>query len=306
MSERVWTLIEILNTAHHYLEEKGIESARRNAEALLGKAVGLARIDLYVQHDRPLTSAQVAIFRELLRRRAQREPLQLILGTVDFYGVTLEVVPGLLVPRPETEELADYVTSEISSYAEGSPLRMLDIGTGTGCLAVSIAARVPHVEVDAVDSDFEAVRCTNRNAAVNDVEERVHGILSDAFSERFMSCVTPPYDVVVSNPPYVSESEYAALAPEIRGHEARHALIANDNGLAFYKRIAGLLPNLLRPGGLLAVEIGATQGQAVAEILQSNLVSVAVRNDLSGLPRIVTGRRKQEQPSSILSSQITH
>jgi release factor glutamine methyltransferase len=302
MSDRVWTLIEILSTAHQYLEEKGIESARRNAEAMLGKAVGLARIDLYLQHDRPLTPAQVAAFRELLRRRAQHEPLQLILGTVDFYGVTLEVLPGLLIPRPETEELAEYVASEMSNSANVLPCRMLDIGTGTGCLAVSIAARVPHVVVDAVDVDFEAVRCTNRNAVMNGVEARVRGILADVFSDRFLSCVTPPYDVVVSNPPYVSESEFAGLPPEIRDHESRHALLAGENGLAFYRRIFDLLPTLLKPDGLLALEIGAAQGLAVEEIFQSQLMSVEVRKDLSGLPRIITGKRMQEQSSNIYSS----
>ena len=302
MSDRVWTVIEILNAAHHYLEEKGIESARRNAEALLGKATGLARIDLYVQHDRPLASAQVSDFRELLKRRVQREPLQLILGTVDFLGVTLEVVPGLLVPRAETEELAEFVTIELRKSGADSTLRMLDIGAGTGCLAVSIAAKIPAVLVDAVDVDYEAVRCTNRNAALNNVEDRVHGILADVFSERFVSAITPPYDAVVSNPPYVSKSEFAGLAPEIKEHESRHALVAEDSGLAFYRRIADLLPALLKPGGLLAVEIGASQGQSIADIFHSSLSPVAIRNDLWGHARIVTGRRIQEQTSNILTS----
>lgn len=302
MSDRAWTLIEILNTAHRFLDEKGIESPRRNAESLLGKVMGLARIELYVQHDRPLSPKQVAGFRELLRRRARHEPLQLLLGTVEFFGVTLEVTPGLLIPRPETEELAEVVTREILHHSDGSSLRMLDIGTGTGCLAVSIAARVPTIRVDALDADFEAVRCTSRNAMMNGVADRVRTILADLFSERFLTCVAPPYDVVVSNPPYVTEREYAGLAAEVREHEARHALVAGDNGLAFYRRIADLLPALLKPGGLLAVEIGATQGEAVTDILQTTLDAVTVRNDLEGHPRIVAGRCALEQLSNILSS----
>ncbi|HEY3296051.1 MAG TPA: peptide chain release factor N(5)-glutamine methyltransferase [bacterium] len=300
MSDQVWTLMEILKTAHRYLEEKGIESPRRNAEAMLGKVMGLARIDLYLQFDRPLSAEQVAAFRDLMRRRARREPLQLILGAVEFCGVTLDVFPGLLIPRQETEELADWVASEISKLPAGTPLRMLDIGSGTGCLSVAIAARVPTLTVDAVDIDFEAVRCTSRNAEANGVGERVQGILADVFSERFITLLSPPYDVMVSNPPYISESEFAGLDPEVRDHEAKHALVAADNGLAFYRKIAGLLPTLLRPDGLLAVEIGSTQGRAVAEILQPALTSVSVRQDIAGLPRIVTGRLSLEQSSTIL------
>ena len=302
MSDQVWTLMEILTTAQRYFEEKGIESPRRNAEALLGKVLGLARIDLYLQFDRPLTPPQVAAFREFIRRRAHHEPLQLILGAVEFCGVQLEVTPGLLIPRPETEELADLVAREICSTFDDAPLRMLDIGTGTGCLAIAVAARVPRLHVDAVDVDFEAVRCTNRNAAHNGVAERVRGVLADVFAERFVSSLEPPYDIVVSNPPYIAESEFAALTEEIRDHEPRQALVASENGLAFYRRIAALLPALLKPGGQLAVEIGATQGPAVEEILQTTLTSVIVRNDLSGLPRIVTGKLLLEQSSNIMSS----
>jgi release factor glutamine methyltransferase len=297
MSERVWTAVEILNAARHYLEQKGIENARGDAEALLGKTLHLPRIELYLQHDRPLTAEEISDFRELLRRRARREPLQLLLGQVEFCGVTLEVVPGLLIPRPETEELAERVISELRS---GTPAtcRVLDIGTGTGCLAVAIAAQIPQADVDAVDVDFEAVRCAERNAARNGVSNRVRALLVDLFSPRFETMVRPPYDAVVSNPPYVSESDATQLPPEVRNHEARHALIAPEAGLAFYRRIVELIPALLGPGGLLAVEIGYGQVQPVTEMLRGRLDGLTLHNDVTGIPRIVMGRKPVELRSN--------
>jgi release factor glutamine methyltransferase len=289
MSDRVWTVLEILATAREYLGEKEIENPRGNAEALLGKTLGLPRIELYLQHDRPLTAEQVAGYRELLRRRVKHEPLQLILGTVEFHGVSLTVEPGLLIPRPETEGLVERVIRE-TAQGGTSPVRMLDIGTGTGCIAVAIAAALPEAEVDAVDLDFEAVRRTSHNAEQNGVAARVRAIRADLFSDRFESLVTPPYDVVVSNPPYVTAEEYAELSPEVRNHEPRYALVAEENGLKFYRRIANLLPTLLKPGGLLAVEIGSSQNESVSAIFADVLSTSEVHNDLAGLPRVVCGR----------------
>jgi release factor glutamine methyltransferase len=297
MSERVWTVIEILNTARGYLEEKGIENPRGNAESLLCKALGLTRVDLYVQHDRPMEIGQVNEFRELLRRRAKHEPLQLILGSVEFCGVTIDTAPGLLIPRPETEELAEWVIAHLSPLEISQRLRVLDIGTGTGCLALAIANRVKSARVDAVDLDFEAVRCATHNAERNGVADRVRVVLADLFSTRFESVIEPPYDVVVSNPPYVTEQEYQTLAPEVRDHEARHALVGPENGLAFYRRISSLLPTLLKPGGTLAVEIGATQGDAVINLFAEILRPVTLHRDMAGKPRIVTGTL-QVVPSS--------
>jgi release factor glutamine methyltransferase len=299
MNERSWTLIDLLNTACRYLEEKEIENPRRNAEAMLGKVLGLPRIELYLQHDRPLSAEQVNAFRELTKRRVRHEPLQLILGTVEFFGVTLDVRPGLLIPRPETEELAEHLAREMTIRSAHGSLRMLDIGCGTGCLSVSLAAEIPHLSVDAADVDYDAVRCTSQNADLNGVASRVRALQADIFSDRFLRAVSPPYDAVVSNPPYVTEEDYAGLAPEVREHESRRALVAADGGLAFYRRIADLLPTLLKPEGFLAVEIGAGQEASIYEIFRDLLSPLAVHRDLRGIPRIVTGQITVKQTSNI-------
>ncbi len=297
MSDRTWTVLEILNSARGYLAQKGVENPRGSADALLGKVLDLPRIELYVQHDRPLAAAQVDAFRELIRRRAQHEPLQLLLGVVEFLGVTLEVVPGLLIPRPETEELAAALV-EILRGTTPRPRRMLDIGTGTGCLAVAVAKEIPEVTFDAVDVDFHAVRCATRNAELNGVGERVTARRADLFSPRFAADVQPPYDVLVSNPPYIAEADYAGLQAEVKDHEPRHALVAEHQGLAFYERIAELLPALLLPGGLMALEIGFGQSDAVRGLLQNQFESLVIKSDLSGVPRMVLGMNAQAEANS--------
>jgi release factor glutamine methyltransferase len=297
MSDRVWTVKEILDTARRYLEEKGIENPRGNAEALLGRALNLPRIELYLQHERPLAEAELSAFRELLKRRARHEPLQIIVGSVEFAGVRIEVQPGVLIPRPETEELTEHVAAQLVPLTS-APLRILDLGSGSGCIAIALAKRFPLLMVDAVDADFEAVRLTSRNAQANGVGERVRALLCDVFAPRFLSSIAPPYDVVVSNPPYVTEEEYESLSAEIRDHEPKRALVAGEDGLAFFRRLAGLLPDLLRPGGLLAVEIGIRQGAAVASLFCEALETVSVLRDMAGSPRIVTGKMRNNLPSN--------
>jgi release factor glutamine methyltransferase len=297
MSDRVWTVKELLGTARRYLEEKGIENPRGNAEALLGKAMSLPRIELHLQHERPLTESELGAFRTLLKRRAGHEPLQLILGSVEFAGVRIEVQPGVLIPRPETEELTEFAAAQLAPSA-GAPLRILDLGTGSGCIAIALAKRYPLAEVDAVDADFEAMRAASRNARTNGVGDRVRAILGDVFSPRFLTSVAPPYDALVSNPPYVTEAEYESLSAEIRAHEPKRALTAGKDGLAFYRRMVELLPDLLRPGGLLAVEIGIRQSEAVASLFRDMLETVSVLPDMAGTPRIVTGRARNNLPSN--------
>ena len=293
MSDRVWTVKDLLDTARRYLEQKDIENPRGNAEALLGKALNLPRIELYLQHERPLTDSELGVFRELLRRRAKREPLQLILGFVEFCGVHIDVQPGVLIPRPESEELAEYVATQLAPVAN-SALRILDLGTGSGCIAVALAKRFSSAVVDAVDVDFEALRLTSRNAQSNGVGERVRALLCDVFSPRFLTSVNAPYDLVVSNPPYVTETEYASLAAEIREHEPKRALVAGKDGLAFYRRTGELLPALLKSGGWFALEIGLGQQSSIRAIFTPLSCGLTVHNDMAGVPRIISGIRSKE------------
>jgi len=293
MSDRMWTVKEILDTARRYLEEKSIENPRGNAEALLGRALNLPRIELYLQHERPLAEAELSAFRELLKRRAKHEPLQLILGSIEFAGVRIEVQPGVLIPRPETEELTELAAAQLEPSA-GVPLRILDLGTGSGCIAIALAKRFPFAVVDAVDADYEAVRLASRNAQANGVGERVRAIPGDVFAPRFLSSIAPPYDAVVSNPPYVTEAEYQSLPLEIREHEPKRALVAGEDGLAFYRRMAELLPTLLKSGGWFAVEIGRGQERPVNAIFAGLNYGLTVHKDMAGVPRIISAIRPKE------------
>lgn len=293
------TLIEFLHTAREYLQARGVENPRGDAERLLGKTLSMPRLQLYLQHDRQLSQAEIAEYRKLITRRGKREPLQLIVGNVEFAGARIAVQPGLLIPRPETEELAEYAVEWVSKNPN-RPVRVLDIGTGTGCLAISIATRVTDAFVDAVDIDPAAVRCARENAGLNQVSGRVRVLMADVFAAALPDMIQPPYDMIVSNPPYVAEADYHHLAPEIRGFESKQALVAGDDELMFYSRYAALLPALLRPGGLLAVEIGHNQAERVKKIFSGIGEEISVRDDMAGVPRIVAAVRQVEERQSLL------
>lgn len=290
MNEREWTLLELLNAARDYLSRKEIENARGDAEALLGKVIGLPRVQLYVQHDRPMRREEIVNYRTLLARRAQREPLQLLLGSVEFLDTVIQVVPGLLIPRPETEELAELAVKTARGFEKTYTLRILDIGTGTGCLAIALAKHIAGARVDAVDLDFEAVKCATANAERNGISDRVNVITADLFSPHFLSKVRPPYDIVTSNPPYVREDEFDSLPPEVKLYESRHTLTAGADGLNFYRRIADLISALMTSRGILLLEIGAAQGESVRRILSAAAHEVTVGKDLAGHDRFAIAR----------------
>ncbi len=276
-----------LKLAKDFLEKRGIENPRGDAEVLLGKALGLPRIELYLQHDRPLSDNEVSNFRELLRRRAQYEPLQLIMGSVEFYGAQIELHPGLLVPRQETEQLAHLVHERLCKHVLGHSPRMLDIGSGSGCISVALAKAVANLAVDSVDIDFSAVRATMRNALANGVGERIQAFHADIFSDRFLSLVSPPYDLVVSNPPYIRRDDIPRLKPEVREHESHTALDGGDDGLQFYRRIAALAPQLCGRSTFFALEIGYGQERDVTSLFEKISSHVTVEKDLSGIKRFL-------------------
>jgi len=292
MTPGPWTLIHLLNSASDYLDQQGIDNPRGNAEALLGKTLSLPSIELYLQHDRPLAEPEVTEFRELVKRRLKHEPLQQILGHVEFLDCRIDVPRGLLVPRPETEEWCRCCVESLSAMGR-SDLRLLDVGCGTGCLSVAIARLIDGVRVDAIDLDPKAVACTERNAAANEVAERVRGIQGDLMADTFLDTVAPPYDVLVSNPPYVREAELESLAPEILGYESPHALLGGGDGLDFYRRLAELIPALLHPHGRGFLEIGIGQAEEVRGLLDAVCTELRVHEDLSGIPRMLEFRVRE-------------
>lgn len=249
------TVLEIIKRSADFLAGKGVESARLNAELLIGHALGLQRMQLYLQFERPLSELELEKIRPLVRRRGQREPLQHILGETEFHGLRLKTDRRALIPRPETELLIELVVARVA----GSPGRILDLGTGSGAIALALARQYPAAEVVATDASVEALTLARENAALNGLESRVRWIESDWFA----GLAGETFDLIVSNPPYLSAAEVAATAPEVRDHEPRLALTPGDDGLAALEAIFASAGAHLTAGGLLALETGIAQHAAL-------------------------------------------
>lgn len=274
----------LIRDAEHRLRAAGCDEARRNAELLLDHVLGIADASLRVV--RPLSPEELERFRSLLHRRAMREPLQYITGSCEFMGHTLAVNRGVLIPRPETEVLAERAMAILSAGATPRPA-VLDVGTGSGNIAVALAARLPDAEITAVDLSPEALAVAASNIRRH-VPGRVELIEADVFGDLLPGRT---FDLIVANPPYVAAEEFPRLQPEIVRFEPRRAVTDDGDGLRFHRRLAGIAGRL-RPGGALCVEIGFGQRDPVEELfLAGGLTDVRVTADLEGIPRIVDGRR---------------
>ena len=282
-----WTVLRIIRWSGEWLGERGVESGRLDAEHLLAHALGTTRLQLYLQYDRPLDPGELAAFRPLLRRRGAREPLQYIVGRAAFRHLDLLVDPRVLIPRPETEELVQIV---LDWAADRSGLDALDVGTGSGCIALSLLAEGPFERVVATDVSAEALEVARLNAEGAEVSEgwecREGAGLSPVLEgERF--------DVVVSNPPYVPARDSADLQPEVRDWEPAGALFAGDDGLSVLDALVASSADVLRSGGLMAVEVGLGQAEVVRGRIeaQGGFEGARVHRDLTGRPRFVTANK---------------
>ncbi len=284
-TDPIWKLIDVLKEAALFLGRSGVENPRLNAERLLASVLRSDRVGLYLQFDKPLSAAERESFKALLRRRAGHEPLQYILGETEFMSLPFFVKRDVLIPRPETEILVEKV---LESCKGRGPVRILDIGTGSGCIAVSLAKMLPGSPVDAVDAAPSALGLAESNAERNGVADRVRFFGADVRGEEFIRAVRPPYDIVVSNPPYVSLAEWPGLPKDVREFEPRTALCDEGDGLSFYRVIAHKAKALLSPGGKLFLEIGFGQKDSVFEILRSaGFTNIEAYPDLNGIDRVV-------------------
>lgn len=250
------TLLEIIQRTTEFFGRRGVEQPRLNAELLIGHALGLARMQLYLQFERPLTEAELGRLRPLVKRRGDREPLQYIVGETDFGGLKLKVDRRALIPRPETEMLVTLLVERLKP----GPARVLDLGTGTGAIALALARAWPEARVVAVDRSGEALALAAENAAAAGLSERVEWRQSDWFSavgpeERF--------DLIVSNPPYLTSAEVAAAQAEVRDHEPAGALTPGPEGLEALRVILPGARTHLVAGGMLACETGVGQHAAL-------------------------------------------
>lgn len=277
------TQAELLQQAIQRLEAAGVPDARRNAEWILCEVLGCSRAQLYAYPERPVDAARQAQFAGLLVRRLRREPLQYVLGYVEFLGLRLEVRPGVLVPRPETEWLTEQVLQEMPA---APAQRVLDVGTGSGCIALAIKYHRPDAEVWACDISLDALTIAQRNA--RRLRLNVHWVVADVLAVSFPESVPGPFDLIVSNPPYLAWHEADELPPEVRDYEPPIALYAGEDPLCFYRALARHGHVLLKQGGRLACEVHAHYGSDVVRLFErSGYEKVRLEHDLASNPRLV-------------------
>ncbi len=283
---KVWKVIDLLQTVTEFLTEKNIENPRLNAELMLGKVLNLKRVDLYLSFERPLTENELNAYREMVRRRANHEPLQYILGETEFMGLAFTVSPAVLIPRQETEVLAEEVL-KLKNQIENERPTIVDIGSGSGCLAVSIAHHWPQAVVYATDVSEEALQIARENVQRHALQERVNCVQHDLF-EAWNSQLPTNIDVLVSNPPYVTQQELADLPKEVAQYEPQIALTDGDDGLRFYRRIFWLVKeNKINPQ-FIFLEMSGSQPQKIVELArEQKMGEIEVINDLNNIQRVL-------------------
>ncbi len=280
----------VIHFAERKLADHGVEDARLNAQLLLSHILGCDRADLVTHSEEEVPAAQLALFHEFLERRCRREPLQYILGETEFMGMTFAVDRRVFIPRPETEILVESVLQFLASRA-GIPWRVLEIGTGSGNIAIVLAAKHRTATIDTLDNSAGALEVARRNIAFHRVSDQVRVISGDVFDDEWYDR-RQPYDVIVSNPPYISNLEYGDTAPEIRDFEPVIATTDRRDGLSYYRRIAELGKWLLKIGGKIFLEIAYDQPDQVFGILRnSGCTEPTLIHDYAGLPRVVIAGR---------------
>jgi release factor glutamine methyltransferase len=260
-------------------------NARRDAEILLLGQLGIGHAQLLADPDRELTQEEESSFLRAIDRRGANEPVQYILGKQEFYGLDFLVTPSVLIPRPETEHLVETV---LQLLPHDEPIEILDVGTGSGILAVTLARHLPCATMTAVDISVDAIAIARKNAKSHLVDDRICFVVSDLLSS--LDDATGRFDAIISNPPYVAEIDRASLAPEVREYEPATALFAGETGLDIYRRLLPQAHKALKPNGLLALEIGQGQRDAITELL-ADWRNVSFLNDLQQIPRVALARR---------------
>ena len=275
------TVLEVLQATTAYLKKRNVENPRLNAEHLMAHALGRKRIELYLDFERALTETELAPLRGLVKRRSEGEPLQHLLGTVEFCGLTFLCDKRALVPRPETEQLVEFVESRI----ENRELRIVDVGTGSGVIALSLVAKMPEAQVLGVDVSEDALALAQENAARLNLSERVQFLKG-----RLLENIEGAFDLIVANLPYVSIQDRHTLSLEVL-HDPEVALFAGAQGDELVRELIDQARFRLRPGGLLALEIGLGQSEALLSALaEKNYRDISSKNDYNGVTRFLFAR----------------
>jgi release factor glutamine methyltransferase len=285
------TVLEAIQRSTEFLAKKGVDSPRLQTELLLAHLLRRPRMQLYLNFARELTPPEIESFRELVKRRGQREPLQHILGSTSFCGLEIAVSWHVLVPRPETELLAErgWTFLQQLSTRNSQPATALDFGTGSGCLAIALAVKCPAVQVQAIDVSPAALALARENAARHGVAERIQFRHGDGFAAVPAGM---QFDLIISNPPYIPSAEIATLQPEVRDYDPCGALDGGPEGLDYYRRMAAESAPFLKSGGRLMLEFGDGQAESVRGILQpQKWIVETIQEDYNHQPRILIARR---------------
>jgi release factor glutamine methyltransferase len=285
----VWTILALIRWADERFQKEGLTTPRLDAEILLAEALGTDRIGLYTHFDQPLRPDELARFKQLILRRLRREPVAYILGRKEFWSLPFKVTPHVLIPRPETELLVSEALQVLGSV-NAAP-RILEIGTGSGAISVSLAAEIEGASIVATDLSPQALSVAEENARQNGVRERIVFVEGDLFQPLRKG---DPFDLVVTNPPYIPREQFPSLMPEVRDFEPRMALDGGAGGLEFFRRALPAAGGFLRPGGWFLAEMGEGQDQRVRKIAETapDLDCFDFVKDLAGIRRVFKARKK--------------
>ena len=286
-----WTIIKLIRWATSYLKSYDIDSPRATGEILLAHALQCNRIDLYLKYDQPLVADELQKFKALIKRRVRREPVAYILGFKEFWSLNLEVNSDVLIPRPETECLVEVALDLLSGDSVRPPQRILDLGTGSGAIVLALASQQPRHFYLASDRYRPVVELARRNARRHNLSKKIHFFVGDWLAALKDS--RPGFDMIVSNPPYISSRLIGELQPEINRFEPIAALNGDDDGLGCYRKIIGNAHRYLKPDGVLLLEIGHDQKEDVRQIANGwgRYVEFACSKDYSGYDRVVKMRK---------------
>jgi release factor glutamine methyltransferase len=280
------TVLEAIQKSTDYLEKKGIESSRLNAELLLAEILNCKRLDLYLRFERPLSEEEINKYREWIARRGKYEPLQYIIGKVEFYGLNFIVNNSVLIPRPETEILVETI---VEQNKQRECLRILDIGTGSGIIPIALAKHLAGASVTTVDISSSALETAKLNAEANGVGDAITFIERDIFNMEYENAT---FDLIVSNPPYVSKEEYSLLQKEIVDYEPTLAVSDNEDGLKFYRFIIEKGKSWLAIGGKLYFEVGKDQSEKANEMMErKGYQNISVVKDYQQIERVIKGEK---------------
>ncbi|MCF8110943.1 MAG: peptide chain release factor N(5)-glutamine methyltransferase [Desulfobacteraceae bacterium] len=288
---QTWTVLDALQWTAGFFHSRNIDSPRLTAELLLAEVMGVGRIDLYIRHDQPLSEAELASYREMIRRRVKREPVAYILASTEFWGLPFSVTPGVLIPRPETEHLVEAALARLPQETTKKK-RIIDLGTGSGAIVVSLAVERPGNVYFAVDKSWTALQVAKKNAGLNGAAERICFFAGDWLDA--VNPAAPGFDIIVSNPPYVASDDIAGLQPEISRYEPRMAIDGRKDGLEAIRLIVCKASEYLVQEGFLLLEIGYDQKSAVEDLCRRQEVfgSIEFIKDYAGHYRVAVLQKR--------------